>query len=206
MEVTAKCRYNASIRINRMSKFSFFTTVVISLGLILIPLLQNAGIVLAFSAGVLNMLQIFLAVAVLVYSVINSTAKYETRSERLNECGDRIKELIRDLRVTIKKAGGGDGLKLDDVHTKYSGIVKDSENHSRSDYALAVLQHDAGDHITGFHRLSVFLRAWIPNLVPYTIPSILLMIEFIFILDMLGVTKIFPRMLLPSPSPSAGIH
>ena len=42
--------------------------------------------------------------ALLVYSVGNSTAKYETRAERLNECGDNMKELIRELRVAEQRA------------------------------------------------------------------------------------------------------
>jgi hypothetical protein len=70
MRVTAKSRYNAAVRLQRQGKFSFFTTVIFSLGLILIPLLQNAGVPLALKPTVLNMMQVFLAVAVLVYSEV----------------------------------------------------------------------------------------------------------------------------------------
>ncbi|WP_251373279.1 SLATT domain-containing protein, partial [Escherichia coli] len=103
MRVTSKCRYNASIRLKRQSQLSFFSTTVLSLGLILIPLLQNADIHLHLPLKVLNMLQIFLAVSVLVYSVIIGTAHYEIRSKQLNECGDKIKDLIRIFRLGIKK-------------------------------------------------------------------------------------------------------
>ena len=81
----------------------------------MIPLLENADIQLAYPPRVLNMLQIFLAVAVLVYSTINATAKYETRSERLNECGDRIKELIRELRADIETAKTGTAVDLNSL-------------------------------------------------------------------------------------------
>ena len=66
MRTTAKCRYNASGRLQHQGKFSFFTTTVLSLGLVFIPLMQNAGVPLAFQANVLNMMLIFLGVAVLV--------------------------------------------------------------------------------------------------------------------------------------------
>lgn len=95
MRTTAKCRYNASVRLQHQGKFAFFTTTVLSLGLVFIPLMQNAGVPLAFESNVLNMMQIFLGVSVLVYSVVIGTARYEIRSTQLNECGDKIKELIR---------------------------------------------------------------------------------------------------------------
>jgi hypothetical protein len=152
MTVTSKCRYNASIRIKNVSQFSFFTTVILSLGLILIPLLQNADIELAYPPRVLNMLQIFLAVAVLVYSVVNSTAKYETRAERLNECGDKIKELIRELRVTI---AGGAKVDLNAFNQRYTLISTDSENHVRVDYWLAVVRTPE------YYNVSGLIRTWI---------------------------------------------
>jgi ABC-type multidrug transport system permease subunit len=90
MRVTAKCRYNAAVRLQWQGKFAFFTTTVLSLGLIFIPLIQTAGVELAFGASFLNMMQIFLAVAILVYSVVIRTARYDVREETLTECGDKL--------------------------------------------------------------------------------------------------------------------
>ena len=68
MRTTAKCRYNASVRLHHQNKYSFFTTTVLSLGLVFIPLMQSADLRLAFKPNVLNVMQIFLGVAVMVYS------------------------------------------------------------------------------------------------------------------------------------------
>ena len=97
MRVTAKCRYNAAARLQLQGKFAFFTTTALSLGLIFVPLLQTSGVKLAFQTNVLSMMQIFLAVSVLVYSVVIGTARYEVRAETLTECGDKLKELIRAI-------------------------------------------------------------------------------------------------------------
>ena len=43
MRLTAKCRFNASVRLIRISKYSFLTTTILSLGLIFIPLYQYSS-------------------------------------------------------------------------------------------------------------------------------------------------------------------
>jgi hypothetical protein len=62
----------------------------LSLGLIFIPLMQNADITLILSNKVINMMQVFLAVAILVYSIIISTSKYDIR-----ESAGKLKKLTR---------------------------------------------------------------------------------------------------------------
>ena len=202
MTVTSKCRYNASIRIRRLSQFSFYTTTILSLGLILIPLLQNADIQLAYAPRVLNMLQIFLAVAVLVYSVINATARYETRSERLNECGDRIKELIRELRVSISQADvSGVPVDLTSFNQRYTDISTDSENHTRADYCFAVIRTPDYYVVSGIPYVWEGLKSYFINCLPYLMPAGMIALECIFILDMIGVTKILTEYLLPVTKP-----
>ncbi|MFQ2823424.1 SLATT domain-containing protein [Aeromonas allosaccharophila] len=199
MRVTARCRFNASVRLQRQSNFSFFTTTILSLGLIFIPLVQNSDISLAFSPKALNMLQIFLAVAVLVYSVINSTARYEIRSQTLNECGDKIKELIRELRTDIKQSStSGNSIDLNDYHEKYNAISTDSENHTRVDFSLASLEMKEDYCITGTPRIYHQIRAFLSYCIPYIVPFLFISFEAIFILDMLGVTKIISPHLKPA--------
>ncbi|MNJ37125.1 hypothetical protein D3C77_319330 [compost metagenome] len=192
MRITARCRFNASVRLKRQSNFSFFTTTVLSLGLILIPLVQNSDIQLAFPPRVLNMLQIFIAVAVLVYSVINSTARYDIRSQALNECGDKIKELIRSLRTDIKNSKNSNAqITLEKYHNLYNAISTDSENHTRVDYTLAALEMKDDYCITGLSRIYQRLRALVFYAIPYLVPSALIIIQTLFILDMLAVTSTF---------------
>lgn len=194
MRTTAKCRYHASIRLQWQGKFAFFTTVVLSLGIIFIPLMQTTGILLAFKPSVLNMIQIFLAVAILVYSVVIANARFDLRAEKLNECGDRLKELIREFG-SDKEASLIDKDRLKFYQTRYTDIIEDAENHGRSDYTLAVLEMDYDYKITGVLRVLKYIIAYGRILIPYVLPMLMLYVEIVLITDMLGATHIFSNSL-----------
>lgn len=191
MRTTAKCRYNASVRLQHQGKFSFFTTTVLSLGLVFIPLMQNADVPLAFKPNVLNMMQIFLGVAVLVYSVVIGTARYDMRAEQLTECGDKLKELIRTLD---KEREAGNGFvapeKLAGFQKHYSDIVTDVENHVRNDYRFASLEMVNDYFITGLPRLKLYVEAQLVRAFSYVLPVLLMLMEVVFITDMMGGTDI----------------
>jgi hypothetical protein len=187
--ITAKCRYNASIRLKRAGHFSFLTATILSLGLILVPVLQLSGLKLAYPSSVLNSLQIFLAVAVLVYSVINGTAHYEVRAQSLNDCGDSIKELHRVLR-TWADCGQPAPNSLSDFNDRYSKISSDSENHSREDYSLATLQAESIFRITGIPRVWLHAKVFASQCIPYIVPGALMAAETLIICDTLGVTHV----------------
>lgn len=191
MRTTAKCRYNASVRLRHQGKFSFFTTTVLSLGLVFIPLMQNSGVSLTFQANVLNMMQIFLAVAVLVYSVVIGTARYDMRAEQLTECGDKLKELIRSLDKE-REAGVGTIVpeKLTEFQKHYSDIVTDVENHERNDYRFATLEMVNDYFVTGFPRFKLYWEAQIVRTFGYILPVLLMLMEVVFITDMMGATEI----------------
>ena len=198
MRVTSKCRYNASIRLKRQSQFSFFATTLLSLGLILVPLLQNSDIRLAFSPKVLNMLQIFLAVAVLVYSVINATARYETRSEALNDCGDKIKDLIRNLRREVAESkSSGVAVGLQAYNQRYDEVSTDAEIHSRLDFIMATLEMNNDYNYTGLLRIYMHLKSWVLYALLFAVPTAMLVAEVVFVLDMLSVTNVFTPFLQP---------
>ncbi|MCW0404460.1 hypothetical protein NB689_000274 [Xanthomonas sacchari] len=192
MKATCKTRYNASIRLKYLGKFTFLTTTLLSLGLIFIPLLQNSGVSLALSSGVINSMQLFLAVAVLVYSVIHGTARHDLRSEQFNECGDKLKELIREFGREREQNGG----KLNDdrltyFQQRYSDITTDVENHTRGDYRLVTLDMKRYYRISGIVRLLEWLKARGEQTVPYVFPLALLGAELLFITEIVGVTDIF---------------
>lgn len=189
MRVTAKCRYNAAVRLQRQGKFAFFTTTVLSLGLIFIPLMQNAGVPLAYKSNVLNMMQIFLAVAVLVYSVVIGTARYESRAENLTECGDKLKVLIRTLDKDRETKGRFSDEDLAKLQERYSDIATDTENHTRSDYRLAMLEMNRDYLVTGVPRSFEYLLAYADRFSDYIVPILMIAFEILFITDMIGVTN-----------------
>ncbi len=193
MRTTAKCRYNASVRLQHQGKFAFFTTTVLSLGLVFIPLMQNSGVPLAFEANVLNMMQIFLGVSVLVYSVVIGTARYEVRSIQLNECGDKLKELIRELDKERESNSPNmiPSEKLSEFQKRYSDIVTDVENHVRNDYRFATLDMVHDYYIRGLPRIKLLVEAHSLRASNYIVPGMLMLMEVFFISDMIGATAIF---------------
>lgn len=193
MRITAKCRYNASGRLLNQSKFSFLTTTVLSLGLIFIPLMQNSGVPLAFQATVLNMVQIFLAVSILVYSVVIATARYELRADKLNECGDKLKDLIRNLKKDVHLNKTLDDAVLTKYQQRYQHITTDTENHNRSDFKLASLEMREEYFISGLARLWCYFTAHFQRFLAFLVPAFMIGFEIIFITDMLGVTTITVR-------------
>ncbi len=98
MRITVNARFEAAKRLRRAAFISFLTTVVASLGLILIPLIDVAGVRKVFDPLVLTAFQVFLAVSVLVYSSVVGTANYQVRSKDFLECADKIKALIDDFK------------------------------------------------------------------------------------------------------------
>lgn len=191
MKTTAVSRYHASTRLAWQSKIAFLTTTILSLGLIFIPLMQLAQVPLHLNGNVLSAVQIFMAVAILVYSVIIGTAKYETRCENLNDCGDKIKDLIRELRREMDSDKNVKKEKLEDIQKRYAFIVADVENHQRCDYSLTILRN------RDLYEISIL--CWIKYKFLYYfiislnyIPTVLLLtIEFLIISDMFGITTVF---------------
>ncbi|QYX54401.1 SLATT domain-containing protein [Pseudomonas sp. S07E 245] len=193
MRTTVKCRFAAADRLKNYARFSFFTTTVLSLGLILIPLIQNSQVKLSVAPSVLNMMQIFLAVAVLVFSVVIGTAKYELRSELLTECGNRLKELIREMNRLKGTAEGNGPTELERLEKEYSRITTDVENHARVDYRRSWLDMRNDYFLTGLPRLWFMVATYWYSFYPYLIPLVLIGVEIMFITDMLGITNWLPQ-------------
>jgi hypothetical protein len=144
------------------------------------------------------MLQIFLAVAVLVYSVINATARYETRSDALNECGDKIKDLIRRLRREISESQkSGVSVDLEKYNQRYDEVSTDAENHARVDYLYATLEMSEDYKQTGLKRVYLYIKGIVLYGLPYVIPLLMLIAEALFITDMLSITKVFTPLFAP---------
>jgi len=99
IRTSARSRSHAGLRLQRQGRAWLATLIALSLGLILIPLLQNAGVRLALAPNVLNLLQIFLGVSVLVCVVLVASANHALRARVLLECGDRLRELARGFET-----------------------------------------------------------------------------------------------------------
>lgn len=192
MRVTSNCRYRAAIRLGMKNDVSFAATTILSLGLILIPLLQSSGISHKFTPLIANGMQIFFAVCVLVYSVIISKAGYGVRAEKLSRCADTLKSLARDLEMEIKNKSITDqALKV--YGEKYSIIVSTSETHDDNDYLISRL-HMARDYeVKGLDRTYYKIKSNTILYSMYLTPALVIALEFFFLTDFIGMTDIYPR-------------
>tara|TARA_R110000737_G_scaffold254346_1_gene263720 strand:- start:3545 stop:4228 length:684 start_codon:yes stop_codon:yes gene_type:complete len=191
LHTASKCRYIASARLKHKGSFAFTTTTTLSLGLIFIPLMQNAGLKLAYSSQVLNMIQIFLAVSVLVYSIISSKTGYEIRAEKLNECGDKIKELARLLESDLSKCNNKVEFDYSSYRERYVDIDTDVENHTQLDHGFAKMSLTSFYTVTGIKRIHLKFKSHCKIFLSYYVSFIILALEAIVILDMLNLTSVF---------------
>lgn len=189
----AECKYNAAARLRQQAGLTFVTTTALALGLIFIPLMHNSGIALAFSANVLNMMQIFLAVWVLVFAVVIGTSRYDVRAMRLSECGDKLRDLASE--IDKERESSVDGKiqlhYLNEFQRRFSEIVGEVENHSRNDARFATLELRADYPIRGIPRLIGYLEAQFIRALGFSLPVLLVVMEAGFVTDMTGATNIF---------------
>ena len=138
MRITTDARFEAAKRLKLINLICFLTTTIASLGLILIPLLDVAGINKIFSSLTLTVIQVFLAVCVLVYSTAIATANFQVRSKEFLQCGDKIKRIIDEFKVHIVDVKEkNEKPNLEKYMNEYRKVLDGSENHEDVDY-----QHD----------------------------------------------------------------
>jgi len=186
----AACRFTASSRLKKKGAFSFSITTMLSMGLIFIPLMQTTNLNLPFPNDVLNILQIFLAISALVYSVINSQARYGVRAEKLNECGDQIKNLARELDANLESCESKVNFDYSHYRSRYSDLNIDVENHSEIDRDKAVIELPKYYHFNIFEKCLLKSKFAMLTVLSFLIPVSIVLFEISIILDMLGVTNI----------------
>lgn len=191
IELTIDSRFEAGKRLKKLSKVSFITTTIISLGLILIPLLNSAGHNVAFSNETMGNFQMFLAICILVFSVATSTAQYEIRSKEFFECSDKLSIICQEFKIEkTKPKSDQKNVDLKDFELRYRNALNGTENHEDIDYIKA--KHIRNLKYTkGYKKRQLFTNSEyiISTFFMYISPIFLSALEIIFIFDMLGITS-----------------
>lgn len=139
MRITTNARFEASKRLRLLNSICFLSTTLASLGLILIPLLDLAEHNKVFSETSLTIFQIFLAVCVLVYSTTISAANFQVRSKEYLECGDKIKSIVNEFKLTLIAQRAENQLEILNKYMEmYSKALVGTENHEDVDYLRAL--------------------------------------------------------------------
>ncbi|EJD6506512.1 SLATT domain-containing protein [Providencia sp. PROV196] len=212
MRITIDSRFQSGKRLQSLNSFTFIASIIVSLALIFLPLLQFSGIYLHYSANVLSALQIFFAVAILVYSVLISTAQYSIRAKEMTTCADLIKDLSRELKdyiasskevnsdTKITKEG------LEEFNRRYRDCLRNSENHTDHDYyvvknTLEMKDVEKQKEGLNWYRKNIWhrvIRLWLRFTVSkqYIFPTFLMFFVLIIITDVLGYTTIIEPFLI----------
>ncbi|GAA5178727.1 hypothetical protein GCM10025771_18630 [Niveibacterium umoris] len=206
IRTSARSRCYAGQRLQRQGRFWLATLVALALGLILIPLLQNAGVRLALAPNVLNLVQIFLGVSVLVCVVLVASANHALRARALLECGDRLRELAREFEKVCEDVGPGaiSSHILDEFRLRHADTLRNLESPSRNDQRLALLDMP-GEHRMGRgERFQLSLQARLTQLSGLAMPILIMLLEAIFVANALGVPTALHDPLAAAALPDPG--
>lgn len=133
IEVTAKTRFYASRRLRRHADWSTYTVVIVSLALILMSLMQAYELGVNIKTEYTAMIQVFSAVAILVYSLLIDKNDYSSLSEKMFGCASLLSELRQKYLPIITS----DNPKIEcyeKVQKEYWDILKIYETHSNNDF------------------------------------------------------------------------
>jgi len=156
MDATAKTRFYASRRLMLHTKFSTYTVVIISMAIILIALMQTYGIGENIHTKYASVIQIFSAIAVLVYSLLIDKNEYAATAEKMFACASKVSELKQRMHP-LKEMDNPPEDQYSAFQKEYWQILDLYETHSNNDFT--------GDNIrarldmTEFYSFSKLERA-----------------------------------------------
>lgn len=151
VDATSKTRFHAARRLTLHSKYATYTVVLISLGLILISLMQAYGLGNNIDSSMVGLIQVFSAVAVLVYSLLIDKNDYSNLSEKMYSCASKLGELKQKIHPLLGKEYCQDSYNkfLDEYHAILRLYETHSNNDFRGDYTRAKLEMPENYKIEG---------------------------------------------------------
>jgi len=129
---TARSKYRASERLEQHHRFAQGTIALLCCLMIFIPLAQVMEVSTGYSTQAMNLAAVFIAVIVLIYSLLLSQEKYTLRSEAMNKDGMELGKLARKLEGLVDR-----NVPEEEYHSlvnKYYHILEQGEGHKTIDY------------------------------------------------------------------------
>jgi len=174
MDATSKTRFHSSRRLKIHAKWATYTVVLISLGLILISLMQAYSLGNNINSDLVGLMQVFSSIAVLVYSLLIDKNDYSSHSEKMYSCASQLGELKQKVRPQVVL--DYDQAKYHEFRDEYHQILKLFETHSnndfRGDYYRAKLEMPEFYEINGmewFNLKSKVVVVYLLNFISYPI-------------------------------------
>ncbi|MCB2385614.1 SLATT domain-containing protein [Thalassolituus alkanivorans] len=178
MDATSKTRFYASRRLKLHAKASTYTVVFISLALIFVSLLQAYDLGVNIHSKYTSLVQVFAAIAVLVYSLLIDKNEYAALSEKMYSCASKLGELKQRMHP-YKESGDATEEKYNEFQKEYWSVLELYETHSSNDFSADNLRarldmpEDYG--ITGRKKIETILdiyRMHVLNFISYPLAII----------------------------------
>ncbi|MBD3667287.1 MAG: SLATT domain-containing protein [Kangiella sp.] len=132
VDATSKTRFHAARRLRLHSKSSTYIVVLLSLGLILISLMQAYNLGNNIDSSLVGLIQVFSAIAVLVYSLLIDKNDYSNLSEKMYSCASKLGELKQKIHPHLETEHSQED--YDRFRDEYHRILKLYETHSNNDF------------------------------------------------------------------------
>ena len=142
--ITKGARFNAYRRLNAKHHSSLTATALMSVYVVFLQL--GSALVpsetIRLDPGALTLPTAFLAIAILVLSLLEHGRSYQLRAERLHQCGQALNELYDRLKNQRSFGTDTPSSLLDEISEEYHCILKSiPENHDPIDNDLFRAQH-----------------------------------------------------------------
>ncbi len=184
--ITSRSSFCAARRLEQQSKWSQWTVALASVALVVIPLAQSVDLPLPLDAKILNVLEIFLAIVVLVFSLLIGAENYLVKASEMQQRGLELAKIYYALEPY--RAKGGNSKSYERFYKEYDVILSKHENHLPIDYD----EHKLLKRKDFYKTDKEYNLAW----VSFNIKRILSWLPYLFLLLMCFYLMII--MLLPS--------
>ncbi|RUO59212.1 SLATT domain-containing protein [Pseudidiomarina marina] len=144
IQKTANNRFNAHNRLKLHHSLSLWTITLLSIGLILVPLLETFDLDSGLRSGYSAFVQTFFAIVILVISIILNMTNFSVRAERFHQCGLILNALARRVHQKIDENAGG--IEYEKYVQDYDNALQRFDNHSRIDYLYTK------SHMTNYYK------------------------------------------------------
>lgn len=193
----------AGIRLHGKERAWQATLVLLALGLVLLPLLQNAGVALALAPGLLNLIQVFLAVAVLTGVVLQGSANYALRGRMHSECAERLSEIAHEFDKVCEDLGTGamPSHILDEFRVRHSDALRNIEAPVHDDHRQSRRAMASDYQLDPASRLRLALESASSRLLSLALPLLLLLVEALLLANALGASHHLDALASPATNP-----
>ncbi|MBH8578748.1 SLATT domain-containing protein [Bisbaumannia pacifica] len=131
IDITAETRFHAARRITHHSEWSMRLTVVISLALVLVSIMQILEMGRNIDSVFTSLFQVYGSILILIFSIISTMKNYTGTAEKFYACASELVELKRKIQpCKLARCSS----RYDEISGSYNEILKRYETHTVKDF------------------------------------------------------------------------